>query len=113
MSQKITVFFDGHTLQPGIPLDLEPNQHYVITVEPEPVTGQSLREILAPFVDVGADPDPEPPAPRDLTFDANAIPIWELAAQIAAQVPDAEWQKLPTDLARRFDQYQNSQQEQP
>jgi hypothetical protein len=40
------------------------------------------------------------------SFDPNAQPIWELAAEISAQVPDEEWAKLPTDLARNFDQYQ-------
>ncbi|WP_292705584.1 hypothetical protein [Nostoc sp. NMS2] len=34
------------------------------------------------------------------------MPIWELVAEISVQVPDEEWQKLPTDLARRFDNYQ-------
>lgn len=42
----------------------------------------------------------------NLTYDPNAIPIWELAAQLSATVPDEEWAKLPTDLARNFDHYQ-------
>lgn len=42
----------------------------------------------------------------ELSFDPDAVPIWELVAEISAQVPDEEWQKLPTDLARRFDYYQ-------
>ncbi|MGD1906336.1 MAG: restriction endonuclease subunit S [Leptolyngbyaceae cyanobacterium] len=42
----------------------------------------------------------------NVTYDANAIPIWELAAQLSATVPDEEWAKLPTDLARNFDHYQ-------
>jgi type I restriction enzyme S subunit len=42
----------------------------------------------------------------NLTYDPNAIPIWELAAQLSATVPDKEWAKLPTDLARNFDHYQ-------
>ncbi|NEQ97239.1 MAG: hypothetical protein F6K30_11030 [Cyanothece sp. SIO2G6] len=41
-----------------------------------------------------------------VTYDPNAIPIWELVAQISATVPDEEWAKLPTDLARNFDHYQ-------
>ncbi|MDG2990599.1 restriction endonuclease subunit S [Candidatus Synechococcus calcipolaris G9] len=45
-----------------------------------------------------------------ITYDPNAIPIWELVAQISAQVPDEEWKKLPTDLARRFDDYQKQRQ---
>jgi type I restriction enzyme S subunit len=46
----------------------------------------------------------------ELTFDPDAPPIWELVAQISAQVPDDEWKKLPTDLARRFDYYQKQKQ---
>lgn len=46
----------------------------------------------------------------ELSFDLNAVPIWELVAEISAQVPDEEWQKLPTDLARRFDYYQKQKQ---
>ncbi|MEH2206825.1 MAG: hypothetical protein V7K53_22575 [Nostoc sp.] len=42
----------------------------------------------------------------ELSFDPDAVSIWELVAEISAQVPDEEWQKLPTDLARRFDYYQ-------
>ncbi|MGG6242753.1 antitoxin family protein [Nodosilinea sp. AN01ver1] len=43
---------------------------------------------------------------NSFTFDAAATPIWELAAQLSAQVPDEEWEKLPTDLSKRFDHYQ-------
>lgn len=42
----------------------------------------------------------------NLAYDSNAIPIWELAAQLSATVPNEEWAKLPTDLARNFDHYQ-------
>jgi hypothetical protein len=40
------------------------------------------------------------------SFNPDVTPIWELAAQISAQIPDQEWQKLPTDLSKRFDEYQ-------
>ncbi|MGB3294164.1 MAG: hypothetical protein WBB01_14345 [Phormidesmis sp.] len=49
---------------------------------------------------------------RDIDYDPNAIPIWELAAQSAAKVPDEEWERLPTDLAKRFDYYQQQGQKQ-
>jgi len=52
----------------------------------------------------------QPSALSDLTFDPDAPPIWELVAQISSQVPDDEWKKLPTDLARRFDYYQKQRQ---
>ncbi|UBF27154.1 hypothetical protein K9N68_04085 [Kovacikia minuta CCNUW1] len=45
-------------------------------------------------------------ASNQLSFDPDAQPIWELVAEISAQVPDEEWAKLPTDLARNFDKYQ-------
>ncbi|MCA6524325.1 MAG: hypothetical protein ACK47D_15285 [Pseudanabaena sp.] len=44
--------------------------------------------------------------PNKFTFDYSAPPIWEVVAKISAQVPDEEWQKLPTDLAMNFDDYQ-------
>ncbi len=50
------------------------------------------------------------PSVGELTFDPDAPPIWELVTQISAQVPDEEWKKLPTDLARRFDYYQKQRQ---
>jgi type I restriction enzyme S subunit len=43
---------------------------------------------------------------NDIQFDYQAEPIWELAARLSAQVPEEEWAKLPTDLARNFDHYQ-------
>jgi type I restriction enzyme S subunit len=52
----------------------------------------------------------QPSALTELTFDPDAPPIWELVAQISAEVPDEEWKKLPTDLARRFDYYQKQKQ---
>jgi type I restriction enzyme S subunit len=49
---------------------------------------------------------------NSFTFDADATPIWELAAQLSAQVPDEEWEKLPTDLSKRFDYYQQQRHQQ-
>ena len=43
---------------------------------------------------------------KDIEYDPNAIPIWELAARISAKVPDEEWAKVPSDLSQRFDYYQ-------
>lgn len=53
----------------------------------------------------------ESPETRQLSFDSDALPIWELAAEISAQVPEEEWKKIPSDLARRFDYYQKQRQE--
>jgi len=52
----------------------------------------------------------QPSALSELSFDPDAPPIWELVAGISAEVPDEEWKKLPTDLARRFDYYQKQRQ---
>lgn len=43
---------------------------------------------------------------KDIKYDPNAIPIWELVARISAKVPDEEWAKVPSDLSQRFDYYQ-------
>jgi Arc/MetJ-type ribon-helix-helix transcriptional regulator len=36
---------------------------------------------------------------------ANYKPIWEIAQEIAASIPDEEWAKLPTDGAEQHDHY--------
>ena len=43
---------------------------------------------------------------NDFKSDPKARPIWEIAAEISAQIPDSEWAKVPTDLAKNFDKYQ-------
>jgi type I restriction enzyme, S subunit len=52
------------------------------------------------------EPSPNKIPLEDIQYDPNAIPIWQLAAQISAQVPDEEWAKVPSDLSQRFDDYQ-------
>ncbi|PSF36624.1 hypothetical protein C7H19_13160 [Aphanothece hegewaldii CCALA 016] len=44
----------------------------------------------------------------DITYDATARPIWEMVVEIGAQIPLEEWEKVPTDLSKNFDQYQNA-----
>lgn len=39
-------------------------------------------------------------------YNPNARPIWEIAAEISACVPNSEWAKVPTDLAKNFDKHQ-------
>lgn len=36
---------------------------------------------------------------------ANARPIWEIFAELSAQVPAEEWRKLPSDGAEQHDHY--------
>ena len=43
-------------------------------------------------------------------YDAEASSVWELAAQTTENVPATEWNKLPPDLSKRFDDYQASNQ---
>ena len=38
-------------------------------------------------------------------YDPTATPIWETADELAAQVPDSEWRKVPPDLARNLHHY--------
>ena len=45
---------------------------------------------------------------NNFKFDPEARPIWEIAAEISAQIPDSEWAKVPTDLAKNFDKYQTA-----
>jgi hypothetical protein len=39
---------------------------------------------------------------------AEARPIWEEIAEVGASIPEAEWDKLPRDLARNVDHYLDS-----
>ena len=38
-------------------------------------------------------------------YDADAPPIWEVAAEIGESVPVEEWDKVPTDLSKNLDHY--------
>jgi hypothetical protein len=44
----------------------------------------------------------------DITYDATARPIWEIVVEIGSQIPPEEWEKIPTDLSKNFDHYQNT-----
>ncbi|WP_330203210.1 DUF2281 domain-containing protein [Cyanobacterium sp. DS4] len=35
----------------------------------------------------------------------ESLEIWEIAEKISQQIPDQEWQKLPTDLSKNLDHY--------
>lgn len=68
-----------------------------------------LESLIArePFIPLRKEATNDTPSLREVPFDPNAIPIWELAAQITASIPAEEWAKLPSDLAQNFDHYQN------
>ena len=46
---------------------------------------------------------------ESFNYNPDAVPLWEWAAQLSAQVPDEEWEKLPKDLARRLKYYQGQE----
>lgn len=39
------------------------------------------------------------------SYDPNAKPIWEIAEELAADVPDEEWGKIPSDLSINYKHY--------
>ena len=42
---------------------------------------------------------------KEPRYDATVPPIWEIAAQIGAEVPQEEWAKVPGDLSKNVDHY--------
>lgn len=43
---------------------------------------------------------------QNLDYDPTAKPIWEIAVEIGAKIPNSEWEKVPSDLSKNFDSYQ-------
>ena len=43
--------------------------------------------------------------PRLPKYDPTAKPIWKIMEELTASVPESEWAKLPTDLAKNFHHY--------
>jgi hypothetical protein len=71
------------------------------------------RLMVAPE-DVGRPDEPSPPGPvvcgeelppLERRFDPTARPIEEIIAEIAGQVPEEEWDRLPPDLSEQHDHY--------
>lgn len=61
-------------------------------------------QMTCPYCNVGQVLPEKPLLGKD--FDLNVTPVWEKVARISSQVPDEEWEKLPTDLSKKFDDYQ-------
>jgi len=40
-----------------------------------------------------------------LALEENARPVWESISEIGAQVPEEEWDQVPTDLSKELDRY--------
>ena len=60
MTKTITATFDGEYLRPDNPVDLQPNQRYLITIQPQtdtqtPESGWPAIEALAGTVEAPAD----------------------------------------------------------
>lgn len=34
---------------------------------------------------------------KDLLYDAEARPVWEMVVEIGSQIPEEEWQKVSSD----------------
>jgi hypothetical protein len=43
---------------------------------------------------------------QNFSYDTTAKPIWEIAVEIGAKIPDSEWQNVPSDLSKNLDWYQ-------
>lgn len=59
---------------------------------------EKQQEVLA-LVDKMLKEEQEPRPPKDVR------PIWEIIAELSAEVPMEEWAKLPTDGAEQHDHY--------
>lgn len=44
----------------------------------------------------------------DIKHDNAVKPIWEIAVEIGSQISESEWAKVPRDLSKNFDLYQDS-----
>lgn len=47
----------------------------------------------------------------DKTIQLNTTerPIWEVVSELGKQISDQEWEKVPTDLSKNFDDYQQEE----
>ena len=44
-------------------------------------------------------------APAENAGENEPKPIWEIAAELGAQIPEEEWAKVPSDLSTNLDHY--------
>ena len=49
--------------------------------------------------------DIHPSHPGEPQYDPSVKPVWEVVAEIGAQVSEDEWTKVPTDLSKNLDHY--------
>ncbi len=70
----------------------------------------SADEMIANLVREYAERTPSPPAvaqaePSEEPLSASHKPMWEEILELTAGIPDAEFEKLPTDGAEQHDHY--------
>ncbi|MEY3869318.1 MAG: hypothetical protein RLZZ338_3209 [Cyanobacteriota bacterium] len=59
---------------------------------------------------IGTENFPETNKPEKTTpiqYDSMVKPIWEVAVDIGENIPESEWAKVPKDLSKNFDFYQD------
>lgn len=90
-----TIDVNGH-LSLDQPVQAHPGRVRVIVLLAEP-SNQTLEEVNhnTTNLQVGQERSPT----------SDTQPIWERIADISAQVPDEEWEKLPKDLSKNVDHY--------
>lgn len=69
-----------------------------------------LEKIVAQVRGITEDAKTKPePKLGDIKYDSGAKPIWEIAVEIGAKIPESEWEKVPRDLSKNFDFYRVSE----
>lgn len=91
------------------------------TTEQEPLITSALREHGSQRLRVSGIAELKPPdgaierlvsveeirlqAPGETAFVEDARPIWEVASELGAALPDEAWAGVPTDLSKNVDHY--------
>lgn len=44
----------------------------------------------------------------EIKYDNTVRPIWDIVVEIGEQIPNSEWEKIPSDLSKNFDFYQQA-----
>jgi Arc/MetJ-type ribon-helix-helix transcriptional regulator len=80
---------------------LNPDLEHRIALKVQSGRYQSPAEVIQEGLDLleARDGVPQPPAAR------NDPPVWETIVSIGQAVPEEEWARIPTDLARNVDHY--------
>ncbi len=66
-----------------------------------------LDKIVEQMGKIAEDANPRQELPN-IKYNNEVKPIWEIAVEIGAKIPESEWEKVPRDLSKNFDLYQGS-----